>query len=325
MARSAEPTTRRGEGLRWYAGAIPRWFLLDGNRRVVAGVILLAATVVFGLCLEVLGPVSISRPAFYALSGLIAGNLALISIVIAIDQLVLSRELVTPGERLETIEEVSAFRDQVAETTGDDVLPITAPKFLDVVLTSTIEEARRIDTDDDRLDERERRRVEDLVDAIVESVETVDTVFEDEDVRPFTALVRALHVDYGKQLQTIGRLRTSGSLPASIDHRLSVLHDHLVLVDVSRQYFRTLYIQRELPRISRSLLYVGGLAEVALVGVLFAFTTAPSGTRVFVLVLVAGVAGFAPLAVLISYVVRISIVAELTATVIPFVGPAPRE
>lgn len=102
-----------------------------------------------------------------------------------------------------------------------------------------------------------------------------------------------------------------------------MLHDHLVLIDVSRQYFRTLYIQRELPRISRSLLYVGGLAEVALVGVLFAFMTAPSHPRV--LVLVAGVAGFAPLAVLISYVVRISIVAELTATVVPFVGPAPRE
>lgn len=58
---------------------------------------------------------------FYALSGLIAGNLALISIVIAIDQLVLSRELITLGERLETTEDVSAFRDRVAETTNEDV------------------------------------------------------------------------------------------------------------------------------------------------------------------------------------------------------------
>lgn len=61
-------------------------------------------------------------PVFYALSGLIAGNLALISIVIAIDQLVLSRELITLGERLETTEDVSAFRDRVAETTNEDVL-----------------------------------------------------------------------------------------------------------------------------------------------------------------------------------------------------------
>lgn len=323
MNEPVEPTSRRKEGLRWYVTTFPRWFLLDGSRRIVAGIILLGIGSVFALCIGVFGPISDSQPAFYALSGLIAGNLALISIVIAIDQLVLSRELVTPGERLETIEDVSAFRDRVAETTDEAVLPITAPKFLDVVLTSTLEEARRIDTDAPRLDDRDRRRLGGFVDEIVETVETVETVFIAEDVRPFEALVRALYVDYGTHLQTIDRLRTGGSLPASIDHRLSEIRDHLVLIDVSRQYFRTLYIQRELPRISRSLLYVGGPAEVILVGVLFAFTTAPPYPRV--LVLVAGVAGFAPLAVLISYIVRISIVTELTATVVPFVGPAPRE
>lgn len=238
------------------------------------------AATVFVARLEPFGQISANQPAFYALSGLIARNLALIYIVIAIDQLVLSRELVTPGERLETIEEVSSFRDRVAETTGEDVLPITAPTFLDVVLTSAIEEARRIDTDSAGLDAPDRRRVDALVDAIVESGGTIDTVFEGEDIRPFTALVRALHFDYGTHLQTIGRLRTSDSIPASIDDRLSVLHDHLVLIDVGRQYFRTLYIQRELPRISRSLLYVGGPAEVALVGVCFAFMTAPSHAKV---------------------------------------------
>ena len=313
----------RKEGLTRYVRTVSRWLLLDGNRRIVAGMLLLGVGAAFALCIEVFGPVSDSLPAFYALSGLIAGNLALISIVIAIDQLVLSRELVTPGERLETIEDVSAFRDRVAETTGEGVLPITAPKLLDVVLTSTIEEARRIDTDAARLGERDRRRLEEFVDEIVETVETVETVVVAEDARPFAALVRALYVDYGTHIQTIDRLRDGDSLPSSVDHRLSVLRDHLVLVDVSRQYFRTLYIQRELPRISRLLFYVGGPAEVVLVGVLFAFMASPAYPGA--LALLAGTAGFAPLAVLTSYVVRIAIIAELTASVVPFVDPAPRE
>lgn len=327
MDEPAGSTAQRGrdrsEDLRWHAGTLVRWFLLDGSRRIVAGILLLGAGSVFALCIEAFGPISASQPVFYALSGLIAGNLALISIVIAIDQLVLSRELVTPGERLQTIEDVSAFRDQVAETTGVDVLPITAPEFLDVVLTSTLEEAGRIDTDAARLDDRDRRRLEELVDEIVATVEGVDTVVIAEDVRPFEALVGALDVDHGVHLQAIDRLRNGSSLPSSIDHRLSVLYDHLVLIDVSRQYFRTLYIQRELPRISRMLFYVGGPAEMALVGVLFVFMTTPVNPEA--LALLAAIAGFAPLSVLISYVVRISIIAELTATVIPFVGPTPRE
>lgn len=147
MDEYAEATARSGDGLRRYVDARSRWFLLDGSRRIVAGIILLGAGSVFVRCFGAFGPVSDTLPVFYALSGLIAGNLALIPIVIAIDQLVLSREPVTPGERLETIEDVSAFRDRVAETTDEDVLSIRAPRFLDVVLTSTLEEARRIDTD----------------------------------------------------------------------------------------------------------------------------------------------------------------------------------
>ncbi|MCL7416678.1 MAG: hypothetical protein M8354_02405 [Halalkalicoccus sp.] len=323
MDDPVEPATPRGEAARGYVGALSRWVLLDGSRRLVAGLLLLSATIVFAICLAVLGPVSDSEPVFSALSGLIAGNLALISIVIAIDQLVLSRELVTPGERLGTIEDVAEFRERVAETTGRTALPITAPKFLDAVLTSTLDVVQGIDTDTARLDERDRRRLTELVEEVVETAETVDTVVEDDDVRPFEALVRALYVDYGAHLRTIDRLRNGGSLPASIDHRLSVLHDHLVLIDVSRQYFRTLYIQRELPRLSRMLLYVGGLAEVTLVGVLFAFMTVPAFPAA--LALVAGTAGVAPLAVLVSYILRISIIAELTATVVPFVRPTPRE
>lgn len=319
MDESGKASVQRDGGVRSFGGGLSRWFLLDGSRRIVAGFIALFAMVFFATGIEILGPISDSRPAFYAMSGLIAGNLALISIVIAIDQLVLSRELVTPGERLGTIEDVAEFRERVAETTGQDALPIRAPMFLDVVLTSTLEVARGIDTDVTGLDDRNRRRLEDLIDELVEAVEAVDTVVESEEVRPFEALVRALYVDYGTHLRTIDRLRNGGSLPSSIDHRLSVLHDHLVLIDVSRQYFRTLYIQRELPRISRMLLYVGGPAELLLVGVLFAFMTTPVYPEL--LALLAGTAGITPLAVLVSYIVRISIIAELTATVIPFVRP----
>lgn len=75
------------------------WILLSGNRGVVA-VGFVSIFGVFFTLFELLAVVPLvnAQALFYAYSGLIAGNLMLVTVVVSINQLLLSRELQTPGE-----------------------------------------------------------------------------------------------------------------------------------------------------------------------------------------------------------------------------------
>ena len=75
------------------------WFLLDGNRLVIAGGVVI---LIFGLLSVAewtgLIPLTDTMPMFYLFSSLIGGNLTLITVVVSINQLLLSREFSSPGE-----------------------------------------------------------------------------------------------------------------------------------------------------------------------------------------------------------------------------------
>lgn len=69
------------------------WSLLAGNRLVVAGIVVALIFVIL-LILEILGVTVVQGPTalFYLFGGFIGGNLTLITIVLSINQLVLSRQ-----------------------------------------------------------------------------------------------------------------------------------------------------------------------------------------------------------------------------------------
>ncbi|WP_135824080.1 hypothetical protein [Halorussus ruber] len=93
-------------------------------------------------------------------------------------------------------------------------------------------------------------------------------------------------------------------------------------IDVARQYFKTLFMQSELASLSRILLSVGVPAEIVSTMMLVA-AAGPSAQTFYggvpPLLLAATVAvGFAPLAVLFAFVLRIATVAQRTAAITPF-------
>lgn len=94
---------------------------------------------------------------------------------------------------------------------------------------------------------------------------------------------------------------------------------------MARQYFKTIYLQQELSRLSRLLLYVGLPAVVvALLSLLL--LTVPAGApvvapRPYVFLPVSLTAGTLPLAVLCSYTLRMATVTNLTAATLPFTMP----
>lgn len=148
----------------------------------------------------------------------------------------------------------------------------------------------------------------------------------DEDTGVYEALLATLRTDHGRQLRTVSRLRSEHGDRLGRQEResLDAIADLLKQIDVARRYYRTIYVQKELARLSRVLLYVG-LPAVFVAGtalVLYNVATVRAFHPLWYATIVVGTfaLGFAPLAVLFSFVVRLAWMAQRMATVMPFVA-----
>lgn len=136
MARRDPPSDDRTL-LESYRATCLEWILLSGDRALLAAGFV-AVFAAFFAALELLGvvPVRNSQALFYAFSGLIAGNLALITVVVSIDRLLRSRELQTPDAIESQIESVVEFRAEV-EDAADEIAPVKPMGSLGVLVEST--------------------------------------------------------------------------------------------------------------------------------------------------------------------------------------------
>lgn len=93
---------------------LEEWFLLEGDRRTVALVALgLLSVFVVGPFAVGAVPLLNVQSLFYVFSALLGGNVTLITVVVSINQLLLSHELKDPGELRSQIDEVIEYRRNV--------------------------------------------------------------------------------------------------------------------------------------------------------------------------------------------------------------------
>ena len=113
---------------------------------------------------------------FYVYSGLIAGNITLVTVVVSINQLMLSRELQTPGEVRSQISIVIDYRSAVEGATGE-IAPVEPMGFLHLFVEAAREEAQRLgglDCDDAgrvvgrEIDEATASAIDELIDRLQE-------------------------------------------------------------------------------------------------------------------------------------------------------------
>lgn len=305
-----------------------RWVFLTGNRFVVAGGVLAGVAIVTGaVAFLVPGVIREPSPLFYVFGGLIGGNLTLITVVISINQLVLSRELEAPGKLEKQLDDMREYRDKIATATDRDVLPYLPPDFMYLLLEATAQEARTLEEAVETADTAAQQEVSALAAAITEHADAVTDRLEAADVRPFKSLATTLNADYAAYVHDAERLRAThdAALSQAATDQLGVVVDRIRDLDVAREYFKTLFLQEELAYLSRVLLYVGLPAEISSVSMLLLFATSPAGglpTQGIPLLVTAAVTiGFAPLAVLFAFVIRLTTITQHTAPILPFGMP----
>lgn len=306
-----------------------RWFVLLGNRLVVGGILTLA----FSLGVAILTYTNVvvvtdAAQLLYLFQALIAGNLTLVTIVLSINQLVLSREFNTPGELEKRIESVIDYRKYVAEIVNEPTVPVTPASFLAVLLDGTQENAQRLNrsiegSNSDHLVED----VNNLVSEITSYNDHISDVLSRSQDGIFSALAVTLETNYSHQLNEAFRTQAvyEDELSSTDRELLDDLIRGLKQIDIARQYFKSIYMQSELARLSRILLYVGipAVMSATLLMLIYASTGKPpiGIASLKLIVPLAVIIGFVPLAVLCSFVLRIAMVAQRTVAITPFTTP----
>ncbi|ELY89092.1 hypothetical protein C483_14115 [Natrialba hulunbeirensis JCM 10989] len=304
---------------------LKRWLLLDGNRLLIAGLLaagLYAAVIV----LQVGGLIDITNAdtVVSLYSALVGGTLPFITIVLAINQLVLSQELGWPNELTERFEKMTDFQHRVEAVTGISVSPSSPAAFLRLVVDATVERGRRLpDSLSDDATAHQREEIARFVETLESDGETVSDALADAEFGTFEALSAVLGHHQGNYYHAARLFHEEWDESFTETAPLEELIELLELLAIARQTFKTLYVQHELAILSRLLLYVGFPTLVGGGLLLVSYPTLVTliSTPAVLLAVAAGgvVLVFLPFVVLLSYALRIATIAARTADFGPFV------
>ncbi|MCU4972408.1 hypothetical protein OB955_06610 [Halobacteria archaeon AArc-m2/3/4] len=300
------------------------WVYLHGNRGVLSALLLAG---VFGASLLLIR-IDLITPAeagdVTALSAaLVGGMLPFITVVLAINQLILSEEFGTTGAFFERLEASREFRRTVEDHTGYRPSPVEPAAFLRSLIEAKRRTARGLQnvchSSGSGSNLELRADVDDYVDLTAPKDDDAVETLEGTTFGTFTVIGVILHYNDPWQLQEVRQIRAHHRFRISdaVDRQLDRLEDLLRDIHVTRQYFKTVYMQQELADLSKILLYVGfptllgGAFIIISYGNLLALALHP---YVYALVVSTTITAlFSPFAVLLAYVLRIATIARRTA------------
>ncbi|EMA41417.1 hypothetical protein [Halococcus hamelinensis] len=308
------------------------WVLLTANRALVAGlltlglfVVLVAVGVVnvYPLRTTVRNGTHIERLFQAFIMSIITG----ITLVVTLNQLVLSRELGPLGEKRDEMADATEFRQHIEELTGS-VAPPEPASFMRTFMQLSTDRADGLkEAVADDADAELRDSVNALGDRIRTQADDIGGQLSEAEFGEFEVIPAILNYDYSWKIYTARRLRSEHSESLSEDERTAFdeLIQALSLFAPAREHFKTLYFRRELVDFSRKMLYAGVPAlAISILGLVYldpnSFVGSTLGMANLVFAISAAVAiASMPFFVLVSYILRLGTIAQRTLAVGPFI------
>ncbi|NKE34338.1 hypothetical protein GWG54_00635 [Natronococcus sp. JC468] len=301
------------------------WVLLQGNRIVITAALTLG---VFALLvgLRSLGLVAFvnSNSLTRMVGGMIAGTFSLITLVVSVNQMILSREFRSADEFRNRLEGVMEFRRDIEDATGVPATPAAPAGQLELLVEEIDYRADRIRAAvADDPDGTARRRVERFVSSVQESTDRAEATLDRARFGSFNALSSAMGYDDAWQIYAARHLRNDhgDELSDATREALEELIESLKLFNTGREHFKTTYLQRELTRLSQLTILLGIPAVLAafLLGLLYGGLGGPTVGHSAAPIVVSGLIAvvFSPLALLSAYILRTATVARRTASIGP--------
>ena len=319
-------------------GRIPgsRWkvfLLLNASRRLVAAGLLAVFFVVF-VVLGVLDPAGIRAamgsddPIETTFQGFLTAIITGVTLVVTINQLVLSQELGAVADQRERMEGAMEFREDVEEVLDRHVAPAEPASFLQTIVDATRERADALgDATEEEMDDDRRKRIRAYVDSLTENAKSVRERLEGAHFGTFEVVFAALDYNYSWKIYEARRLRNEYEDPdEAVDEALDRVIEALELFGPAREHFKTLYFQWELIDLSRAVLYASLPALAVATGMILYVdnpASVPGSTlgvdNLIWLVSAAVTVALLPFVLLLSYILRIATVTKRTLAIGPFV------
>ena len=308
------------------------WLLLEADRLAIVGGLALAVFVAFML-FGLFKPLSITttmessdmvEKVFSALLGAIITSTTL---VVSINQLVLSQEIGSLGtqrSRMDTTMDFYQNTDELLETTT----PSDPSVLLERLIKTTKERALALreavaGTENNDL----RDRVDEYVDDLEENAVTALDELDGADFGAFAVVSPALDFNYAQKIHDIRHLGERYEDDLSTEERTAFreMLEAVAMFGPVREYVKVLYIQWALVKLSRAILYTAVPALVIASGMVVFVdpSTFPGSLLGFETMLwvvsLAFTVSVTPFLVFMAYVLRLATLAKQTLTVGPLV------
>jgi len=346
---SEEPGAAETMGGRSARSRATFWLVVEANRLVVAALLfagLFAVLVAVGVAMPHMAGLLIrGDPVEATFEGLTGATVTGVTLVLTLNQLVLSQEMGAVGDQRERMEEAMTFRRDAENLIDQAVSPPEPSAFLSALLETTREHAATLRegldagrgaagdqrTDGDKQTNTDQQaggdQLRDQVTTLAESVETDAGLVTDRlsgaQFGTFDVLSAVLDFNYSLKIYRARRLRANHSdrLTAAQESALDELVDTLELFGPAREHFKTLYFQSALIDLSRAIIVATLPALLVAISMTLYFEPATvsstvAGVPLTVLAVSAGVAvTLLPFLVLLAYVARIATITKRTLSI----------
>ncbi|HKJ59864.1 MAG TPA: hypothetical protein VKA37_11585 [Halobacteriales archaeon] len=308
------------------------WLLMDANRTVVAGALLAVLFAVF-VVLGVLDPAGVRSamgsddPIETAFQALVTAIVTGVTLVVTINQLVLSQELGAVADQRERMAGAMEFRLDVEDVVDAAVAPADPGRFLQAIVDATAHRAEAVrDAAASEVGAERRERIDAYVDSLTENARSVRDRLEGARFGTFEVLLAALDYNYSWKIYEARRLQQEFEDVDAVSGALEDVVTALEFFGPAREHVKTLYFQWELIDLSRAVLYAAVPALVVAIGMILYVdnpASVPGSTlgvdNLVWLVSAAVPVALLPFALLFSYILRIATVTKRTLAIGPFV------
>ena len=312
------------------------WILVRASRWLVTAGVLMGLFVTL-VIIGILDPsplqqaIATSSPVDVLFQAFTVSIITGVTLVVTINQLVLSQELGALGDQRERMAGAEQFRSDVEKATGVGVSPADPGKFLAAIVAAvgTCANSFRASVDEttSTADPDFRPAVDGFVDEISAEVDAIQDRLAASQFGTFDVVWYALDFTYSQKIYEARRLGViyGDDLSEDAHEALEDLLDVLSLFGPAREHFKTLYFQWELINLSRTILYSAIPALVVTVSMIVYYDAraVPGGTlgisNDILVVSGATTVAAAPFVILLSWVLRIATVTKLTLAMGPFV------
>ncbi|SFG09702.1 hypothetical protein SAMN04488063_1409 [Halopelagius inordinatus] len=314
------------------------WFLLDANRFAVVAALALGVFTSLIVASMVLHPSLQARiqrtdtieTIFSAMIGVVVTGTTL---VVTINQLVLSQETGPLGDQRKRMSDAMDFRTYAAEL-FTDTPPAYPSLFLQQIVETSEQRANALDrivadNDDDEL----RRQVEEFVDSLRGNADEVTDELENATFGEFDVMSAALDFNYSWKVYQIERMTETfgGSLSDDEREAFDRLQKALSMFGPAREHIKTLYFQWALVDLSQYILYMA-VPAIVVSGIMLTFVgagTFPGSTFTIDNIVWVTAGAFTvtvlPFLLFTSYILRVATAAKRTLAVGPLILREPKE